>query len=207
MLDPLKKMQYPKYFDQLPLIKLYDPLAELLGACKEGYIEFSYLDVVKSAGHSCPSVAGAYLICLYGLKELYKEQLPTRGDIEVSFAGRVQEGALGVMANVVTQITGAAGEGGFKGLSNRYSRDNLLSFQAPIEADVKFTSRAQNRSVFVSYTPNKVLSDPKQQELMLKILSQKSTLEEREEFGKLWQKRVEKIFANANQLLEVTISE
>ena len=48
-----------------------------------GEIEFSYVDIVKSAGHSCGTVAGAYLIALEGLKALYGEELPQRGEIKV----------------------------------------------------------------------------------------------------------------------------
>ncbi len=42
-----------------------------------------YLDVVKSAGHSCPTVAGAYLATREALKRLYGDELPERGAIRV----------------------------------------------------------------------------------------------------------------------------
>lgn len=55
-------MAYPAFFDQIPSLTLSDPLAALLGAADDGVIEFRYVDAVKLAGHSCPTVAGAWLI-------------------------------------------------------------------------------------------------------------------------------------------------
>lgn len=52
-------MQYPAFFDEVEPIVLYDPLAEFLGAATAGRVEYTYLDAVKLAGHSCPTVAGA----------------------------------------------------------------------------------------------------------------------------------------------------
>lgn len=52
-------MHYPAFFDDVPAIRLYDPLAEFLGAVDDGVIEYRYLDAVKLAGHSCPTVASA----------------------------------------------------------------------------------------------------------------------------------------------------
>lgn len=34
-------------------------LAEFPGAAKNGRVEYTYLDTVNLAGHSCPAVAGA----------------------------------------------------------------------------------------------------------------------------------------------------
>ena len=55
-------MNYPRFFDEVPSIKVKDPLAQALGAFKNGEYEITYLEVVKAAGHSCPSVAGAYIM-------------------------------------------------------------------------------------------------------------------------------------------------
>ena len=66
-------MKYPEFFERVESITLKDPLAEFLGAFEEGIISFSYLDAVKSAGHSCPTIAGAYLMAREGLKALYKD--------------------------------------------------------------------------------------------------------------------------------------
>src|SRR5574343_127673 len=100
-------MTYPQFFNNIPKIKLQDELAFFLGAFEDGIIEFSYLDVVKNAGHSCPTVLGAYLMTLEGLKALYKDELPKRGEIIVEFKESQIEGVVAVIGNVITNITGA----------------------------------------------------------------------------------------------------
>jgi len=46
-------------------IRLRDPLAETLGVFKKdrAVLEYTFLDVVKLAGHACPTTAAAYLCC------------------------------------------------------------------------------------------------------------------------------------------------
>ena len=109
-------MKYPDFFDTVKTIELKDALSQLLGAFEEGVISFSYLDVVKSAGHSCPTIAGAYLMAREGLKALYGEELPQRGEIKVSFKEDIKNGTAGVVANTFSLITGATSDWGFKGL-------------------------------------------------------------------------------------------
>jgi hypothetical protein len=58
---------FPEFYAQAPRVTLRDPLAEFLGAARQGLIEYRYADVVRLAGHSCPTVAGAYLMALHGL--------------------------------------------------------------------------------------------------------------------------------------------
>ncbi len=69
-------MKYRAFFDEIETIVVEDELAKFLGVNDDGVIEFSYTDIVKSAGHSCGTVAGAYLIAREGLKVLYKNSLP-----------------------------------------------------------------------------------------------------------------------------------
>ncbi|MDH4944834.1 FmdE family protein [Sulfurimonas sp. C5] len=197
-------MHYPSFFDAVETIKLRDPLADFLGALEGGMVEFSYLDVVKSTGHSCPTVAGAYLMALYGLKALYKEEIPVRGEIKVEFKGASEEGVNGVIANVLTQLTGAATSSGFKGIAGNFARDNLLSFQDQIDLDVKLTNIITGKSVEVGYMPQKIAVEPLQNELMEKIKNHSASSEEMQLFKNLWQKRVEKIFANAADVINVS---
>ena len=49
-------MEYPEFFNDVPGIVVCDPLAGFLGATKDGLIEYRYIDAVKLAGHSCPTV-------------------------------------------------------------------------------------------------------------------------------------------------------
>jgi len=78
-------MNYPKFYDAVESIKVVDPLSNVLGAFEAGEYEFNYLDVVKSAGHSCPTVAGAYIITQAALNVLYPNERAVRGNIKVEF--------------------------------------------------------------------------------------------------------------------------
>ena len=55
-------MNFPEFFESAPRITVRDPLARFLGAVEDGIIEYTYSDAVKLAGHSCPTVASAYLM-------------------------------------------------------------------------------------------------------------------------------------------------
>ena len=115
-------MNHPAFFDAVPTIRLRDPLAEFLGATTDGVLEYGYLDAVKLAGHSCPTVASAYWMTYRALRALYPDSLPERGNIRVEFSKAFAEGTTGVIANIVGLLTGAAGEGGFKGIGGRFDR-------------------------------------------------------------------------------------
>lgn len=196
-------MKYPPFFDAVESITLIDPLADFLGAFEDGFITYNYIDVVKNAGHSCPTVAGAYLMALYGLKALYKEQTPQRGNIAVSFAQDAQEGVSGVVANVISHITGAAQSQGFKGVGGKFIRANLLAFNADINADVEFKRLDTNTSVKISYDASCIETDGRQKELMLKFLKAEATQDEATLFKMLWQKRVEEIFKNSEKTITI----
>jgi hypothetical protein len=196
-------MRYPNFFDELPSMKLKDNLAEFLGSIDNGITEFSYIDVVKSAGHSCPTVAGAYIMCLVGLKELYKEELPVRGEIAIEFSSDENDGVIGVISNVMSQITGATKTLGFKGIGGEYIRHSLVSFNAEINSDVKFTRSDTNESVYVSYNPDLIPPKPAQAKLMQKLLKNFATEDEAKEFKKLWQSRVKEIFDNIDKVITI----
>jgi hypothetical protein len=199
-------MNYPQFFKTIETIKVQDPLSQVLGAFSDGEYEFSYLDVVKSAGHSCPTVAGAYLITLEALKALYKDQRAIRGDIKVEFKESLEEGVAGVISNVVSQITGATDKSGFKGLNTKFARHSLMDFDANIQSSARFTRLSNNTSVDVIYNPSSVSASPQMMPLMQKMLQGESSKEEMQEFGKLWQKRVENIFANIPNVITLKLS-
>ena len=79
-------MRTPAFYDEVEPIVLVDPLAALLGAVDGGLIEYRYLDAVKLAGHSCPTVACAWLMTGTALARLYPDGLPdaVRAQIEHS---------------------------------------------------------------------------------------------------------------------------
>jgi len=200
-------MTYPNFFKNVPTLTLQDPLAQTLGTFEKGMVTFEYLDVVKSAGHSCPTVGGAYLMTHHALKALYNDVTPTRGNISVSFKEDVSEGVAGVIANVITQLTGAADIKGFKGLNGKFARHSLLHFNADIKASARFTRVDTNESVDVVYNPNVVKPSASMMPLMQKMLQGEASPEEIAQFGSLWQARVEAIlidnFNNA-ELIKIT---
>ncbi len=186
-------MHYPEFFDHVRKIVLCDPLAEFLGAAEEGIVEYGYADVVKLAGHSCPTVAGAYLMCLKALARLYQEKRPERGAIRVDFRDDIADGVTGVIANVITLITGATQNGGFKGIAGRFDRRNLLFFNTSMEGEIRFQRVDNGMSVEASYRPEIVPPAPAMKSLISKGLSGTAGSEELHEFAKHWQDRVKRI--------------
>ena len=144
-------MAFPGFFDDAPTITLRDPLAAFLGAAAGGAIAYTYADAVKLAGHSCPTVAGAYLMVCRGLRHLYGDAVPERGGVEVHLRDRRDEGTTGVIAAVATLLTGAAPETGFGGIGprQRFARRDLLHFSAPIDALMALRRRDDGRGVLV----------------------------------------------------------
>ena len=197
-------MKYPDFFKQIETIKLTDDLSNFLGTFEDGVVEFNYLDIVKSAGHSCPTVAGAYLMALEGLKALYPdEQIPNRGNIFVSFKEDSNDGVAGVIANVFTQITGATETLGFKGINGNFVRHDLMKFNDNISSSVKLQRLDNGAKIEVIYDPSSIQANPLQQELMQKIMKGVATQQERISFGKLWQERVENIFSNISSVITI----
>lgn len=194
-------MKYPHFFETIKPIKLKDELSEVLGAFEGGVIHFTYLDVVKSAGHSCPTIAGAYLMVREGLKGLYGEALPQRGDIKVLFKEDILNGTTGVVANVFSLITGATSNWGFKGLNGAYDRRFLMFFNADIPLHVRLQRNDTGRTVDIAYNPSSILPDPQMQPLMQKVLAGVTSVEEKELFGLLWQTRVRKILENFDKVI------
>lgn len=186
-------MNYPAFFDAAARITLYDPLAAFLGAADDGLIEYGYVDAVKLAGHSCPTVAGAYLMTRAGLARLYPGEIPERGAIRVELAAPQTAGVAGVIAAVAGLLTGAAGEGGFKGLAGRFARRDLLCFDSGNTGDIRFTRLDTGARVTLAYHAEAVPMAPELQELMAKALDGTASAQERKEFGRHWQMRVKRI--------------
>jgi len=186
-------MNYPSFFDHVEPISLQDPLSNFLGAFVDGKLDIDYLDCVKLAGHSCPTVAGAYLMALKGLESLYPDMLPQRGFVKVEMRDGETQGVTGVVCNVIAFITGAGGAGGFKGLQGKMSRNNLISYDTAITREVRLTRIDTGASVEIDYDPSTIPPSAEMQPLMGKMMQQMASDEEKRAFGALWQERVEKI--------------
>ena len=186
-------MSFPEFFARIPSITLRDPLAELLGAAEGGLIEYGFADAVKLAGHSCPTVAGAWLMTVRALQALYGDEIPERGNIAVAVHEDLDSGVAGVMASIATLLTGATGDGGFKGLGGRYSRRNLLQFGVAGIAGMAFTRLDNNAAVDCTLRLDLVPADPRMGGLLPAVVRGEADAADKKLFGELWQDRVKRI--------------
>ena len=183
-------MRYPAFFDAVPRIALRDPLSQFLGAFPDGVVEYGYLDAVKLAGHSCPTVAGAYLMTAKALAELYGDALPERGAIKVEFRDDATRGVTGVIAGVVSLITGARQDDGFKGIAGRFDRRGLLRFNVPGPGEIRFTRLDTGAAIDVAYDAASVPPDATMQPLLQRALAPGAAAPDQAEFARVWQDRV-----------------
>jgi len=193
-------MKLPEYYKNIEPIVLFDELAMFLGVPEDGKYEIHYHEIVKMAGHSCATVAGAYLMALKGLKALYKTEIPKRGEIKVELRNMAEEGSIGVSATVFTNITGAAGSLGFAGINGKYTRRNLLSFNTKIDGFVRFTRMDTGKSVEVDYNPANVVYPGN---IMMSAIGPQATDETRKTFPFRWKQMIGVIFENIDKVVEV----
>lgn len=187
-------MHLPAFYSHAPRVLVRDPLAELLGAADGGLIEYGYADAVRLAGHSCSTVAGAYLMARAGLRTLYPDTLPERGGVVVTMGAAEVEGTTGVIAQVFTLVTGAAANNGFHGIGGQHARHNLLRYGGGDRNSIAGFRRADNGdSVHLSLDLSAIPPAPQLRELMVRALAADATGEERAAFGSVWQDRVRRL--------------
>ncbi|MFQ5861959.1 MAG: FmdE family protein [Candidatus Brocadiales bacterium] len=192
------------FFDEVEPIKLEDPLAVVLGAIDKGEpMVYTYGDAVRLAGHSCPAISGAYKLTQLALKELYPDKTPVRSEITVKFKGGVEDKVNGPISQVISFITGAAPESGFRGLgAGKYNRKNLLTYDendAPSPdciCSVVFQRTDTGKKIEITYSNYMLPADPRMGELMPKAVSGRASDSELKEFGELWHERIKTILFN-----------
>jgi hypothetical protein len=199
-------MEYPSFYSDAKPIELYDPLADFLGAAEAGNITINYLDCVKLAGHSCPTVAGAYRMAQAGLAALYPDTLPRRSEIQVALSGAEDEGVVGVIGNVIGYICGAGGIGGFKGIGGQFARNDRLRYGVPFDGEVRLSRIDTGEAVILRYTPSAVPGHPDMKPLMQKSLRHEATSEEMQRFQTLWQSRTQAILTAQNTAPFLTLT-
>lgn len=189
---------FPAFYAEAPTVTVMDPLARFLGAARNGVIEYRYTDVVRLAGHSCPTVAGAYLMALHGLRALYGSEMPVRGDVEVFMRDAPGSGVTGVIASVVQLVTGAAPETGFPGAGKRalFARKNLLSFGADVDGVLGMRRRDTGQAVTVHLDSGAVPWSDEMLPLMAKAFAEQASGAELERFAQLWQDRVRRMLVD-----------
>lgn len=183
-------MRAPDFFAEVPALTLHDPLAELLGAAEGGIVEYRYIDAVRLAGHSCPTVAAAWNMTRRALVALHPDSLPQRGGIRAEFRDERRASVTGVIAAVVTLLTGATQDDGFKGLGGRFDRRNLLGFSADIDGDIRFTRVDTGAAVDVAARLQSVPFAPGTPALLEKCLAGTASAAEAGDFRAAWQGRV-----------------
>ena len=188
-------------FPKAPVIELYDPLGDLLGA-GDGVYRYSFDDAVKLAGHACPTVAGGFLLVLTALRHLYGNERPRRGAVRVTVQGAPDQGSTGPLTQVITLLTGAAAENGFQGLGGHHARQGLLRF-APAAASgptrLTFERVDTGANVTLVYDPSPIPAGPAMGAHLTAILSGQDDEPTRQRFTQAWRDRVEAILADGGQ--------
>ena len=200
-------MDKPAFYDAVEPIVLYDPLADFLGAYPRGRVRITYTDCVTLAGHSCPTVAGAYLMAREGLGVLYPDILPRRSEILVEFSGEESAGVVGVIGHVIGYIAGASGAGGFKGIGGKFARNDRLRYGVDFDGDVRLTRMDTNTTVTLRYDPSVVPGDARMKPLMQKVLQDQADAKEVAAFQSLWQGRTEAILTARNTTPFLTLTQ
>jgi hypothetical protein len=194
-------MQYLKFFDEIEKIILKDELASFLGVNKDGIIEIGYPDIVKTAGHSCATVAGAYLAALKGLAALYSDEIPKRGEIKIELKRSTTDENAGVVGCVLSNITGATTDYGFGGIpGGKFNRRGLLFYEAPIETDIRFTRLDTGDKVGINYHPGKVVNP---MEILMSAIGPDATEESKASFPQRFQEMVKTVFDHADSVIEI----
>ncbi|MFO1387453.1 MAG: FmdE family protein [Chitinivorax sp.] len=183
-------MDLSRLFAVAPSIELYDPLAAVLGSAPGGVLRYGFADAVQLSGHACPTVAGAYLMTLRGLRQLYPQQTPQRGDVLVRMRQAAADGTTGVIAQIAGLITGAAGEGGFAGLAGQFRRRGLLQFNQDIVSLMQLVRIDNGEAVNLDFDPSLVPAALDIGELLPQVLAGEAEPEQIERFQSCWRQRL-----------------
>lgn len=183
-------MSLQQFFDEVPRLRVRDPLARLLGCAHDGQIEYGFGDAVRLTGHACPSVASAYWLTYLALEHLHPHTLPERGNIKVEFRDDARSGSNGVIATVVQMLTGAAGNSGFKGIAGRFGRAGLIRYKPDLLAMLRYTRLDTQEAVDASVDMAHVPAHPDLQPLLERCSAGTATAQDEQRLGELWQQRV-----------------
>ena len=166
--------------------------------------------MVKAAGHSCPTAAGAYRIAQVGLDALYPDDLPVRSEVEVRVSEPRDDATYGVMGRLISYVTGAAQEDGFGGLTGGYGdRQDLLRFDA-FEPDsaaptVRFHRSDTGESVEVTYHVSDVPDGGPAPGNLQGIIDGTASSDERELFVEAWHGRVQQVLSDDSLFTVTTV--
>lgn len=201
------------YIGEVPPIMMRDPMLEMFGQV-DGPIPYTYEEAVKLAGHSCGAVAGGWEITRKALEALYPDgEVPLRGQIVIYAPGAEDEWHVGVLAEVMMYITGAAPKTGFSGaeygpVNDVYIRRNKLIFTdlptgtLPVKMQWVFERNDTHKKVGVVYNIGMIqpAGSPYWTALGVKMAKGDVTPQEKAEYVKWWNARAKFVFQNADKL-------
>lgn len=186
-------MQFPDFFRLVPRLRVRDPLAEFLGAAEGGVLEYGYEDAVRLAGHSCPTVASAFVMACRAMALLYPGEMPERGGVRVDFAEPLEHGVTGVIASVLTLVTGAAQQGGFKGIGGHFVRRDLQAFHSHLPLTLRVTRLDSGAAIDAAADLSRVPAAAEMSGLLQRCIRGEADDAQRRQFATLWQQRVQRI--------------
>ena len=201
---------FREFLKEVEPIKFKDPLAETLGAFEgeSATLEYTFIDVIKMAGHACPTITGAYLCCQTALEKLFPDETPVRGEISIKVFGEQDEGVYGVIAQVFSFLTGAAQTTGFKGIGHKFKRKDLLKFSTEkIDREAmcfEFGRIDNTKSVIAKIYPRNIpFAEDKAMrlgELLEGVIWEAAKEEERKEFQNLWMEKVKNMVIDKKEI-------
>ncbi len=210
--ESIQKTGVRKFLMEVEPIRLKEPLAATLGLfAEEGAIlDYTFVDVVKMAGHACPTTAGAYLCCKKALEALYPDEVPVRGNVAIKIYGEQDEGVYGVIGQVFSLLTGAAPASGFRGLMHKFGRKDLLEFsEEKIDHEAscfEFKRLDNDDAVVVKLYPRRIpFAEEKAKrtgELIQKVIWEAAKDDEKKEFEDLWMEKIENMVLREDRIDE-----
>lgn len=176
-------------------ILVHEPFAEFLSADKEEYsFPISLLDVVRFAGHACPSMVGAFVISQRAVQELFPDTgVLIRGQVAVELGSSVDRGATGPISNVFSMIFGAWDKSGFGGIQGNFVRRGLLSYDVSdlLPGTYRFRHLETGKTIEIFYDSSQV--DLKGD------LSGHS-------FQEIWRMKIRRVVVESSKVLTVKVS-
>ena len=193
-------------------IRIRDPVAEALAVLEPGEpFVITYEDVIKAAGHSCPTASGAFRIAQLGLDALYPDDLPVRSESEVLVPEPRDDATYGVMGRLISYVTGAAQEDGFGGLAGGHGdRRNLLTYNSFETHNTiptfRFRRTDSDETVEVAYHVSDVPEGGPALNNLQFIIEGTANEGDRRAFAEAWRGRVQKVLSD-DSLFTVTVVE
>ena len=193
---------------QLDPIVVRDPFLEFLGLVGPLQpIAVTFEELVKAAGHLCPTVAGAYLILRHGLTALYGSEPAVRGEVRGTAYGGPQDFGYGPIAQLVNLVIGAAPETGFAGLGpGRFARRNLFVFKPEDlrRNEFDFERLDTDRAVHLIYDPSSIPAPAGLHAAIGPALAAAAAPEDLSRFRTLWLRRVQDILSADAQAVRIS---